>query len=290
MQKWIIATDSCADLTAAQVASMNLSVIPLSVELEGKTYFHHPDERELAIAAFYAKLRNKVVATTSLINVGEFLQFFGTILEKGQDILYIGFSSGLSGTFQSAQIAVKELKEQYPDRKILTVDSLCASMGQGLLVWHAWNQKTAGKTMEETASWVEQNKLRLCHLFTVDDLGTLKRGGRLSESAAFLGTLLKVKPILHVTNEGKLVALQKARGRRSSLSTMVDLMVDRITDPADQTIFISHGDCLAEAEQVGQMIAERFGVKAILYNHIGPIIGAHSGPGTIAVFFLGSVR
>jgi len=290
MQKWIIATDSCADLTAAQVASMNLSVIPLSVELEGKTYFHHPDERELAIADFYAKLRDKVVATTSLINVGEFLVFFGGILEKGQDILYIGFSSGLSGTFQSAQIAVKELKEQYPDRKILTVDSLCASMGQGLLVWHAWNLKQAGKTLEETASWVEANKLRLCHLFTVDDLGTLKRGGRLSESAAFLGTLLKVKPILHVTNEGKLVALQKARGRRSSLSTMVDLMVDRITDPADQTIFISHGDCLAEAEQVGQMIAERFHVKAIVYNHIGPIIGAHSGPGTIAVFFLGSAR
>ncbi len=290
MQKWIIATDSCADLTAAQVASMNLSVIPLSVELEGKTYFHHPDERELAISAFYAKLRDKVVATTSLINVGEFLQFFGSILEKGLDILYIGFSSGLSGTFQSAQIAVKELKGQYPDRKIMTVDSLCASMGQGLLVWHAWNQKQAGKTMEETASWVEEHKLRLCHLFTVDDLGTLKRGGRLSESAAFLGTLLKVKPILHVTNEGKLVALQKARGRRSSLSTMADLMVDRITDPAGQTVFISHGDCLAEAEQVGQMIAERFGVKTIVYNHIGPIIGAHSGPGTIAVFFLGSTR
>jgi DegV family protein with EDD domain len=290
MQKWIIATDSCADLTAAQVESMKLAVIPLSVEMDGKTYFHHPDERELSVADFYTKLRDKVVATTSLINVGEFMQFFGDLLEKNLDVLYIGFSSGLSGTYQSAQIALKELKDQYPDRKILTVDSLCASMGQGLLVWHAWNQKQTGKTMEETASWVENNKLHVCHLFTVDDLGTLKRGGRLSESAAFLGTLLKVKPILHVTNAGKLVALQKARGRKSSLSTMVELMGERITEPRQQTVFISHGDCLEEAEQVGQMIASQFQVQTIVYNTIGPIIGAHSGPGTIAVFFLGNGR
>lgn len=290
MPKWIIATDSCSDLTAEQVESMNIRVIPLSVELEGKTYFHYPDERELTIADFYTKLRNKTVATTSLINVGEFMVFFEDLLKENLDVLYIGFSSGLSGTYQSAQIAVKELKQQYPDRKILTVDSLCASMGQGLLVWYAWNRKQAGKTMEDIASWVDSNKLHLCQLFTVDDLGTLKRGGRLSDSAAFLGTLLKVKPILHVNDAGKLVALKKARGRRSSLETMVDLMSERITDAEQQTVFISHGDCLEEAEQVGQMITERFHVQAIIYNHIGPIIGAHSGPGTIAVFFLGSVR
>ncbi|MCK7488115.1 MAG: DegV family protein [Bacillus subtilis] len=290
MQKWIIATDSCADLTAAQVKSMNLFVIPLSVEMEGKTYFHHPDERELTVSDFYAKLREKVVATTSLINVGEFMEFFGALLEQGLDVLYIGFSSGLSGTYQSAQIALKELKDQYPDRMIVTVDSLCASMGQGLLVWHAWKQKAAGKSIQETASWVENNKLQLCHLFTVDDLGTLKRGGRLSESAAFLGTLLKVKPILHVTDAGKLVALQKARGRKSSLTTMVELMAERITSPDSQTVFISHGDCLEEAKQVGEMINEQFHVQDIVYNTIGPIIGAHSGPGTIAVFFLGKNR
>jgi DegV family protein with EDD domain len=290
MKKWIIATDSCADLTAEQVKTMGIRVIPLSVEIEGKTYFHHPDERELSIADFYAKLRTKAVATTSLINVGEFTHFFEGLIQENLDVLYIGFSSGLSGTYQSAQIAVKELKQQYPDAKILTVDSLCASMGQGLLVWYAWTEKQAEKTMEEISAWVEESKLHLCHLFTVDDLGTLKRGGRLSDSAAFIGTLLKVKPILHVNNLGKLVAVQKARGRRSSLATMVDLVAERIVNAGEQTIFISHGDCLEEAQQVGAMITERFHVKTIVYNHIGPIIGAHSGPGTIAVFFMGNVR
>lgn len=290
MSKWILATDSCSDLPNTLVESMNLQVIPLSVTIENKTYFHYPDERELSIGIFYDMLRNKKVAKTSLINVGEFLAFFEPMLKAGNDILYIGFSSALSGTFQSSQIAAQELAETYPDRKIITVDSLSASMGQGLLVWHAFQEKQSGKSIEEVAKWVEENKLNHCHLFTVDDLGTLKRGGRLSETAAFLGTLLKVKPILHVSNEGKLVPVKKARGRQSSLTTIVELMKPLIKNSESQTIFISHGDSIEDATAVGKMIQTEFKIKDIVYNNIGPIIGAHSGPGTISVFFVGNSR
>lgn len=290
MSKWVLATDSCSDLPNTLVESMDLQVIPLSVTIENKTYFHYPDERELSIRIFYDMLRNKKVAKTSLINVGEFLAFFEPMLKAGNDILYIGFSSALSGTFQSSQIAAQELAETYPDRKIITVDSLSASMGQGLLVWHAFQEKQSGKTIEEVAKWVEENKLNHCHLFTVDDLGTLKRGGRLSETAAFLGTLLKVKPILHVSNEGKLVPIKKARGRQSSLTTIVELMKPLIKNSESQTIFISHGDSIEDATAVGKMIQTEFKIKDIVYNNIGPIIGAHSGPGTISVFFVGNSR
>lgn len=290
MKKMIIVTDSCADLTQEQVVQMDIRIIPLTVEIEGVTYAHYPDERELKIKAFYQKLREKKVAMTSLINVGSFLTFFESLLSDGYDILYIGFSSALSGTLQSAKVASEELMEQYPNDRIVIVDSLCASMGQGLLIWNAWKLKEEGKTIDEIAKWVDQNKLNLVHLFTVDDLGTLKRGGRLSDTQAFLGSLLRIKPILHVDNQGRLVPLKKARGREFSLESMVELMKDRIIEPEKQTIFISHGDCLAEAQKVGEMIKEKYQVNDIVYNHIGPIIGAHSGPGTVAIFFMGTYR
>ncbi len=290
MNKIVIVTDSCADLTQKQVKQMDIHTIPLSVELEGVTYKHYPDERELKIKTFYQQLRNKKVAKTSLVNVGAFLTFFESFLKEGYDILYIGFSSALSGTLQSSLVAKEELKEQYPNQKIEIVDSLCASMGLGLLIWYAWNLKEEGKSIVQITKWLESNKLNLIHLFTVDDLGTLKRGGRLSDSQAFLGTLLRIKPILHVDDQGRLVPLKKARGRSFSLESMVELMKDRIIEPEKQMIFISHGDCIDEAKQVGQMINEKYHVKDILYNHVGPVVGAHSGPGTIAVFFMGKYR
>lgn len=290
MNKIIMVTDSCSDLTLNQVKKMDLRVIPLSVELEGETYYHYPDGRELSIETFYSKLRDKKIAKTSLINVGSFLIFFEDILKEGQDILYIGFSSALSGTLQSAKVAAEELKEKYPNQKIVIVDSLAASMGQGLLIWYAAKLRDQGKSIEEISKWVEDNRLKLCHLFTVDDLGTLKRGGRLSDTQAFLGGLLKIKPILHVDDQGKLVPIKKTRGRDFSLEAMVELMKDRVESLSNQTIFISHGDCLDEAQKVGQMIKDKYQAKEIIYNHIGPIIGAHSGPGTVAVFFMGSYR
>ncbi|MDO9629723.1 MAG: DegV family protein [Acholeplasmataceae bacterium] len=286
----IFVTDSCSDLTNEFVKAMDLKIVPLSVEIEGKSYFHYPDERELKIKDFYQMLRDKKIAKTSLVNVGTFLDFFEPYAKSGEEIIYIAFSSALSGTYQSSVVAVEELKEKYPDSNIHLVDTLAASMGQGLLIWYADQMRKKGSSILEIKDWLNSNKLNLCHLFTVDDLGTLKRGGRLSDTQAFLGTLLKVKPILHVSNEGKLVPLKKARGREFSLESMVELMKDKITSPEKQTIFISHGDCLEEAKKVGKLIQEKYKVKDIFYNTIGPVIGAHSGPGTIAVFFMGNQR
>ncbi len=287
---YILTTDSCCDLPNELVKELNLKVIPLSVEIKGKTYHNYPDERNIKTKDFYDIMRDKEVATTSLINVGEFLLFFEPFLKAGKDILYIGFSSALSGTVQSARIAVEELKLTYPDRKMVVVDSLSASMGQGLLVWYAAKQMADGKSIEEVASWVESNRLELCHLFTVDDLGTLRRGGRLSGTAALLGSLLKVKPVLHVSDEGKLVPVKKARGRKTSLQVIVDFMKDKIKDPEKQTVFISHGDDIEDANYIKALISDQLGIHKFIVGQIGPVIGAHSGPGTIAVFFLGSPR
>ena len=287
---FVLTTDSCCDLPNDIVKELNLEVIPLSVEIKGKVYHNYPDERYIKTKDFYEMMREKEVATTSLINVGEFLVFFEPFLKEGKDVLYIGFSSALSGTVQSARIAAEELKLTYPDRKIIVVDSLSASMGQGLLVWYAAKEIAAGKTIEEVAKWTEENKLSLCHLFTVDDLGTLRRGGRLSGTAALLGSLLKVKPVLHVSDEGKLVPIKKARGRRTSLQAIVDIMSTKIKDAASQTVFISHGDDLEHAEYIRTLITSQLDVKNFILGQIGPVIGAHSGPGTIAVFFIGEPR
>ena len=287
---YVLTTDSCCDLPNELVNELGLHVIPLSVEIKGKVYHNYPDERYIKTHDFYEMMREKEVATTSLINVGEFLVFFEPFLKEGKDILYVGFSSALSGTVQSARIAAEELKLTYPDRKIIVVDSLSASMGQGLLVWYVAKEVASGKSIEEVALWAENNRLELCHLFTVDDLGTLRRGGRLSGTAALLGSLLKVKPVLHVSEEGKLVPIKKARGRKMSLQVIVDIMAEKIKDPEKQTIFISHGDDLEHANHIKDLIESQLGVKSFIVGQIGPVIGAHSGPGTIAVFFLGDPR
>ncbi len=287
---FVLATDSCCDLPNEMVLAANLEVIPLSFEIGGKNYHNYLDERSIKTKDFYGKMRDKQIATTSLINVGEFLVFFEPFLKAGNDILYIGFSSALSGTIQSARIAAEELKMTYPDRKIIVIDSLSASMGQGLLVWYAIKLKEAGQSIEEVAQWTENHRLELCHLFTVDNLGTLRRGGRLSGTAALVGSLLMVKPVLHITDEGKLVPIKKARGRKSSLQIIVDLMKERIKDPEKQTIFISHADDIESANYVKDLISEQLGLKDFVIGQVGPVIGAHSGPGTIAVFFLGDPR
>ena len=203
---------------------------------------------------------------------------------------YLCFSSGLSSTFQNANIAVEDLKEQFPDRTVLVVDSLCASMGEGLFCYLCAQQKAAGKSMEEVRDYAESIKLNLCHWFTVDDLNHLKRGGRISSTTALVGTMLSIKPVMHVDNEGHLIPMAKVRGRKASLTALVDHMEATAIDPQNQTIFISHGDCLEDAQFVADEIRKRMGVTDIRMNYIGPVIGSHSGPGTVALFFLGKER
>ncbi|MFA5421968.1 MAG: DegV family protein [Bacilli bacterium] len=290
MKQYILATDACSDLTPQIVEKYSIAIIPMMLELEGKTYFHHLDERELKLSAFYDQLRNKKTSRTSLVNVGEFIQFFTELLKEGQDILYVALSSALSGTYQSALLAIDMLKNDYPDQRIIAVDTLSASFGEGYLVWRAALLKEEGKSIDDVASWLEGNKYNLRHLFTVEELGTLRRGGRLSGTAAFFGTLLGVKPILHVTLDGKLAVLEKVVGRKKSLIEMVDLLRKQIVDPENQIVFIAHGDCLDEAKEVGGLINSSLKVKDLFYSYIGPVIGSHSGPGTIAVFFMGNRR
>ena len=240
--------------------------------------------------AFYNKLRGGAVSTTTQINSEEFLQVFTPLLEAGEDVLYIAFSSGLSGTCQSAFLAREELKKRFPERRLEVFDSLCASMGEGLLVYHAAKLCQEGKSLDEVLAWLKENVLRLCHWFTVDDLNHLKRGGRVSTATAVVGTILGIKPVLHVDNEGHLIPVSKVRGRKQSLDALVKRMEETVEDPANQMVFISHGDCLEDAQYVEQQIREKLGVQQVIIGYIGPVIGAHSGPGTVALFFLGRER
>ena len=292
MGEYVILTDSSADLTAELVAELGVEVIPLSFTMEDKTYFNYPDNRDIDPADFYARLRGGAMATTAAVNVADYTEAMEPILKEGKDVLVLAFSSGLSATCHSAQIAAGELMEQYPDRKVYVVDTLCASLGQGLLVWYAANLKKQGKTMEEVRDWTEEHKLNLCHWFTVDDLHFLKRGGRISPATAVVGTMLSIKPVMHVDDEGRLIKVGTARGRNASLKALVDHMEETAIDPSAQTVFISHGDCLEDVNKVVEDVKRRFGIPAerFVINNVGPVIGAHSGPGTVALFFLGSKR
>lgn len=290
MSDYVILTDSSCDLPPELAEQLNLDVLPLTVEIEGKRYHNYLDGREIDPRDFYAKLRAGSPATTAAVNVGEWTEFIEPHLKAGRDVLLLAFSSGLSSTYNFAVIAAQELAEQYPDRKLYVMDSLSASMGQGLLVYLAVQQKQMGKSIDEVRDWVEENRLHLCHWFTVDDLNHLKRGGRVSATTALVGTMLSIKPILHVDDEGHLINMSKARGRQASLKALVDKMEETAVDPAGQTVFISHGDCLADAEKVAQMVKDRFGVQNVVISYVGPVIGAHSGPGTLALFFLGTHR
>ena len=290
MASYVIVTDSSADLSAQMAEEAGVQVLPLRFTVEGQTYYNWPDNREMDPKVFYRMLREGEVATTAAVNISQYLDMLEPILQSGTDVLVLSFSSGLSATYDSSRLAAEELREKYPQRKIFAVDTLCASLGQGLLVWHAAQLKDQGKSIEEVRDWVEENKLHLCHQFTVDDLHFLKRGGRISATTAVVGSMLKIKPVLHVDDGGKLVNIGKARGRKASLKALVDRMEETAIDPAGQTVFISHGDCMEDAEYVAGLVKERMGVQDVRINYVGPVIGAHSGPGTLALFHLGRRR
>ncbi|NLV87013.1 MAG: DegV family protein [Clostridiales bacterium] len=290
MADYKIITDSTTDLSPQLVEELELHVIPMHFTVDGKDYINTPDERDLSSRDFYDMLRNGKTSLTVQINGENFKDEVRPYLDKGLDILHLCFSSGLSGTYNSICIGAQDLREEYPDRKIIIIDTLSESMGEGLLAYHAAQRKKQGMSIDEVAAWVEENKLHMAHWFTVDDLNFLKRGGRLSGAAALFGTVLQVKPVLHSDNEGKLIPIDKVRGRRKSLDALFSRMEKTAIKPSEQVVFISHGDALEDAQYLEKLVRERLGVQTIYINPIGPVIGSHSGPGTVALFFLASER
>lgn len=290
MRDYVIITDSTVDLPRDLTDELSLEVVPLKFNIDGKERYDYPYTGDMDIRDFYNNLRNGKTSSTSQVNPNEFVDVFSRYLRDGKDILYIAFSSGLSGTFASASIAYEELKCKYPESNIRIVDSLCASMGEGLVVYLVAKMKKEGKTIFELENWLNNNKLSVCHWFTVDDLNHLKRGGRISSIGAFLGSMLHIKPILHVDNLGLLKLVTKVRGRQRALEFLADKIGETGLDVRNQTVFISHGDCQEDAEKLKDMIEKRFGVKEVKINTIGTVIGSHSGPGTIALFFIGKER
>lgn len=290
MNEYIILSDSSCDLPASIVEQQGLKIQPLVVTVDGTEYRNYSDERELSSVQFYEMLRAGKMAFTSAINVDMFLDSMTPCLQDGKDILYLGFSSALSSTYQNACIAAQELREQFPERTIRCIDSKCASMGQGLLVYLAAQKRQQGLSIGELADFVEQTTMHLCHWFTVDDLHFLKRGGRISATTASVGSILHIKPVLHVDDEGRLINVDKVRGRQAAIKSLFEKMRTTATDIGKQTIMISHGDCLADADYLAAMVQNELHPKEIIINPIGPVIGAHSGPGTLAIFFLGTQR
>ena len=290
MADFVIVTDATSDLTPALVEELGVIVLPMPFTVDGKDYFNYPDSREMDPHVFYDLLRAEKQSTTAQLTTAVFIDAFSPFLEEGKDVLYMAFSSALSGTYDSSRMAAEELRGKYPDRKILPVDTKAASMGQALMVYYAAQQKKAGKTIDETASYVEENRLKIAHWFTVDDLNHLKRGGRVSSAAALFGSLLGIKPVLHVDDEGRLIPMSKVRGRENALKALVDRMEETALNPKTDMVFISHGDDPAAAARVEQMVKDRLGVPTVITGPIGPVIGSHSGPGTVALFFLTSRR
>lgn len=290
MRDYCIVTDSTCDLPANIVTDLGITVIPMEFQLDGTTYLNYPDGRDYDFHAFYDALRAGKASTTSQVNYQTFLDTFTPILESGRDILYLAFSSGLSGTYNGSVIAANDLMEKYPGSKVISVDTLAASVGEGLLVYTAAKKREEGLSLDELAQWVTDNRLHLCHWFTVDDLNHLKRGGRISPAVAIIGTALGIKPVMHVDDEGHLIPVSKVRGRRKSLDALVEHMTETCDKPESQTIFIGHGDSKEDAEYVAKLVRQKFKVKNIILNYIGPVIGSHSGPGTLALFFFGTHR
>ncbi len=286
MNNYVIFTDSACDMPAKVLDEWGVRYANLTFSFDGgeTTYA----DRDMPADEFYAKMREGGIAKTSAINVGTFIEAFEEEIEKGNDILYIAFSSGLSTTYNSGRLALEQLSEKYPERKLMAVDTLSASAGFGLLLYHAVCKKQE-MDIEELAKYVEDLRMHLCHWFTVDDLVYLKRGGRISSTAAFVGNVLGIKPVLHMDNEGHLINMFKVRGRKTAVMALADKLGETAIDK-EGTVYISHGDCLADVELLKTTLKEKYGVTVDFVADVGPVIGAHSGPGTLALFFIGKER
>ena len=287
MKNYRIVTDSCCDFPKDMLPQLDITVVSLSLLFRGESIDNVTEEK---LKVVYDALRSGESASTSAVNPEGWATAIEPSLAAGQDVLVMAFSSGLSTTYQSAVIAAQELGEKYPERTIKVVDTLCASMGQGLFVWYACQKRDSGLSLEELYAWCEENKLNLCHWFTVDDLMFLKRGGRINAATALVGTMLGIKPILHVDDEGHLISKAKVRGRKAALNALAAKAEELGLPGENETMFISHGDCLEDAQYVADLLKSKYGVKQVIISYVGAVIGSHSGPGTVALFFLGKNR
>lgn len=288
MSDYRIITDSACDIAPETLAQWNVGCVDITFRFDGSDREY--TNRDLPVHEFYERMRKGECARTAAANIDTFTTAFEQELQQGHDVLCLGFSSGLSTTCNAAQIAAKDLAERYPERRVVVVDTLCASAGQGLMVYLTAQQRDQGADLDTAAAYAEQIRPQLCHWFTVDDLVYLKRGGRVSAATALAGTILGIKPVLHVDDEGHLINMQKARGRKMSIRAVADQYDALAITPKEGTVFISHGDCPEDAAALDDLLQERYGLRAQLITNIGPVIGAHSGPGTLALFFLGQHR
>ena len=288
MNNYVIYTDSACDIYPEVLAQWGVGCVSLAFR------FDHIDQdfknEDMPIGEFYKNMRDGHVAKTNAVNSQSFREVFEKVLAEGKDLLYLGFSSGLSTTFQQGKLAAEDLAAEYPDRKIIAIDTLCASAGEGLLVKLALDKKNSGATIEETAAYVNELVPKLAHWFTVEDLVYLKRGGRVSPAVALVGGMLNIKPVMHVDDDGHLIKVGTVRGRKASLAALADKLIETADDPANGTFFISHGDCAADAQALCDMIVARGGNTVEIVTHVGTVIGAHSGPGTMALFFVAKQR
>ena len=288
MRDYVIYTDSACDIKPDMLAEWGVSYRCLTFRFDGdeKEY----SNEDMSVEEFYAKMKAGGVAKTAAVNSEAFATEFAKILDEGKDLLYLGFSSGLSTTYNSARIAAESLKEKYPEQKIIVIDSLSASAGEGLFVYMVVQEKKKGATIEEAAAFAKDLVGRMGIWFTVDDLVYLKRGGRVSPTAAFVGNLLGIKPVLYMDNDGHLIPVSKVRGRKTSINALADQYTARAVDKENGVVFISHGNCLSDAEALAAILKERHGVEVKVITDVGPVIGAHSGPGTLALFFIANER
>jgi DegV family protein with EDD domain len=290
MREYKIFTDSTADMPDSMVKEFDITVVPTEFFIGGKSYLDFPDARELHPREFYGQIRNGEMPTTAVINPERFRDYFEPVLKEGKDILHIVFSSGLTTTMQNSRIAAEELKEGYPGGRIVIVDSRSASMGKALLVYYAAKKKQDGASIDEVAEWVERTRDHVCGWFTVDDLNHLRRGGRVTVTAAMVGGVLNIKPVMHISLEGKLEPVDKVRGRKTAIETVISKVGELGEDIGEQIVFVVHGDCEEDAEYMAEEIKKRYNPKEVVINYVGPVIGTHAGPGALAVFFIGKEK